>query len=112
MVVTCLPTAPLKGTTQERTAAPSRCTVHEPHCAMQQPYLVPVRPICSRMGHSRGVLGLTLTSMDLPLIVKRAMAVPPRVTVPGLSIFAPGKARDVRPDSRTATGTAAFAKGT
>src|SRR4030095_7751707 len=27
MVVTCLPTAALKGTTQERTAAPLRCTV-------------------------------------------------------------------------------------
>ncbi len=32
------------GSTQERTGAPSMCTVQAPHCAMPQPYLVPVRP--------------------------------------------------------------------
>src|SRR5215510_8068593 len=62
---------------QERTALPSTCTVHAPHCAMPQPYLVPVRPTCSRIAHSRGVLGLTSTSMELPLIVKRTIAFPP-----------------------------------
>src|SRR2546426_1882213 len=77
MVVTCLPTAALTGTTQERTAAPSRCTVHEPHSAMPQPYLVPVRPTCSRIAHSRGVPGSTSTSLVLPLIVRRAIASPP-----------------------------------
>src|SRR2546427_12924057 len=74
MVVIFLPSAAATGSTQERTAAPSTCTVHAPHCAMPQPYLVPVRPTCSRIAHSRGVLGLTLTSSVLPLIVKRAMS--------------------------------------
>src|SRR5262245_23378230 len=83
MVVTCLPSAALTGITQERTAAPSRCTVQAPHCAIPQPYLVPVRPTCSRITHSRGVLGLTLTSRGLPLIVKRAIAFPPPSPVPG-----------------------------
>jgi len=50
-----LPTAALTGTTQERIGAPSICTVQAPHCAMPQPYLVPVRPICSRIAHSSGV---------------------------------------------------------
>src|SRR5262249_13639279 len=77
MVVICLPSAALTGITQERTALPSTCTVHAPHCAMPQPYLVPVRPTCSRIAHSRGVLALTSTSMDLPLIVKRTIAFPP-----------------------------------
>src|SRR5438552_2666012 len=77
MVVICLPTPALTGMTQERTALPSTCTVHAPHCATPHPYLVPVRPTSSRMAHSSGVLGLTLTSIDLPLIVKRAMALPP-----------------------------------
>src|SRR5262245_38952795 len=77
MVVICLPSAALTGITQERTAWPSMCTVQAPHCAMPQPYLVPVRPTCSRIAHSRGVLGLTSTSIDLPLIVKRTIAFPP-----------------------------------
>src|SRR5258705_5759097 len=71
MVVICLPSAPATGITQERIAAPSRCTVHAPHWATPQPYLVPVRPTCSRITQSRGVLGLTSTSWDLPLIVRR-----------------------------------------
>ena len=74
MVVICLPSAAATGITQDRTAAPSRCTVHAPHCATPQPYLVPVRPTCSRIAHSRGVLGSTLTSRDLPLTVRRAMS--------------------------------------
>src|SRR5262245_23382703 len=60
--------------TQERTAAPSRCTVQAPHCAMPHPYLVPVRPACSRIAHNSGVLGSTLRSTVFPLIVNRAMA--------------------------------------
>ena len=62
MVVIFWPTAALTGITHERTAAPSTCTVHAPHCAMPQPYLVPVRPTCSRITHSSGVLGSTSTS--------------------------------------------------
>src|SRR5678816_2507375 len=73
MVVICLPSAAATGITQDRTAAPSRCTVHAPHCATPQPYFVPVRPACSRIAHSRGVLGLTSTSRALPLTVKRAI---------------------------------------
>src|SRR3989441_10405906 len=76
MVVIRLPTATLTGVTQERPALPSRCTVHAPHSATPQPYLVPVRPTCSRIAHSSGVPGSTLTSLVLPLIVKRAMALP------------------------------------
>src|SRR2546422_516548 len=83
MVVIFLPSAAATGITQERTAAPSTCTVHAPHCAMPQPYLVPVRPTCSRIAHKRGVLGLTLTSSVLPLIVKRAMGVPPGIAGAG-----------------------------
>src|SRR5436190_3046237 len=75
MVVTCLPTAAATGITQERTALPSTCTVHEPHCATPQPYLVPVSPICSRIAHKSGVLGSTFTSLVLPLMVSRAMDV-------------------------------------
>jgi hypothetical protein len=45
------------GSTQLRTGAPSMCTVQEPHCATPQPYLVPVRPSCSRSTHSSGVSG-------------------------------------------------------
>src|SRR2546428_14131356 len=77
MVVIFLPTAALTGITQERIALPSMCTVQAPHCAMPQPYLVPVRPTCSRIAHSRGVPGSTSTSLVLPLIVRRAIASPP-----------------------------------
>src|SRR2546427_9924452 len=83
MVVIFLPAAAAMGSREERTAAPSRCTVQAPHCAIPQPYLVPVRPSCSRIAHNRGVLGLTLTSSVLPLIVKRAMGFPPGIAVVG-----------------------------
>src|SRR5512145_440281 len=76
MVVICLPSAAETGSTQERTALPSMCTVQAPHIAMPHPYLVPVRPACSRIAHKSGVLGLTLTSSDLPLMLKRAMVSP------------------------------------
>src|SRR5216684_8892190 len=92
MVVIFLPSAAATGITQERTAAPSRCTVQAPHWAMPQPYLVPVRPTCSRIAQSKGVLGSTLISWVLPLIVKRAMGFPPGITVLEISAFAPVKA--------------------
>src|SRR5258708_16475892 len=92
MVVIFLPSAAATGITQERTAAPSMCTVQAPHCAMPQPYLVPVRPTCSRIAHNRGVLGLTLTSSVLPLIVKRAIGFPPGIAVLEISALAPPKA--------------------
>ena len=65
MVVIFLPSTALTGITQERTAAPSMCTVQAPHCATPQPYLVPVRPTCSRITHSSGVLGSTSTLVGL-----------------------------------------------
>src|SRR5689334_18851351 len=57
----------------ERTTSPFRCTEHAPHCATPQPYLVPVRPTCSRMTHRRGVVPSTCTSRVLPLILSFAM---------------------------------------
>jgi hypothetical protein len=42
MVVMALPSTALKGSTQDRTATPSRCTVQAPHRATPQPNLVPV----------------------------------------------------------------------
>ena len=46
-----------------RSASPARpsCTVQAPHCAMPQPYLVPVMPSVSRSTHSSGVSGSTST---------------------------------------------------
>jgi len=61
-VVIFFPSAAATGMTQERTAAPSTCTVQAPHWAMPQPYFVPVRPTCSRIAHNKGVLGSTVTS--------------------------------------------------
>ena len=59
MVVMRLPATELTGIEHERTAAPSMCTVQEPHCATPQPYLVPVRPTFSRIAHNSGVSGST-----------------------------------------------------
>ncbi len=50
------------GTEHERRSSPLMCTEQAPHCAMPQPYLVPVRPTCSRSTHSSGVSGSTATS--------------------------------------------------
>ena len=61
MVVIFLPSTALTGTEHERMATPSTCTVQAPHCATPQPYLVPVRPTFSRIAHSSGVSGSTLT---------------------------------------------------
>ena len=49
------------GTWQERVATPLMCTVQAPHWAMPQPYLVPVKPIVSRMTQSSGVSDSTST---------------------------------------------------
>src|SRR5258708_9541443 len=61
------------GTEQERVTSPLMCTEHAPHCATPQPYLVPVRPTCSRMTHRSGVPASTCTSRTLPLILSFAM---------------------------------------
>ena len=55
------------GRTQLRVGTPSMCTVQAPHCAMPQPYLVPVRPSCSRRTHSSGVSASAWNSRGLPL---------------------------------------------
>src|SRR6267378_3003543 len=52
---------------QDRAAWPFTCTVHAPHSAMPQPYLVPVIPRWSRRTHRRGVYGSASTDMGLPL---------------------------------------------
>ena len=61
MVVIFLPSTALSGSEHERIATPSTCTVQAPHCAMPQPYLVPVNPIFSRNTHNSGVLGSAST---------------------------------------------------
>jgi hypothetical protein len=65
----------LTGIEHERTTSPFRCTEHAPHCATPHPYLVPVRPTCSRMTHSSGVPASTCTSWVLPLMLSFAMFV-------------------------------------
>src|SRR5690242_13652696 len=61
------------GTEQERCTSPLMCTEQAPHCAMPQPNLVPVRPICSRITHSSGVSGSACTSRFSPLTLSIAM---------------------------------------
>ena len=61
------------GIEQERCTSPLMCTEQAPHCATPQPYLVPVRPTCSRMTQSSGVSASTCTSRTLPLMFSFAM---------------------------------------
>src|SRR6266700_5992751 len=61
------------GIEHDRRTSPLMCTEHAPHCATPQPYLVPARPTCSRMTHSRGVSLSTCTSRTLPLMLSFAM---------------------------------------
>ncbi len=69
IVVTLLPSAAEIGSTHERTARPSRCTVQAPQAAMPQPYLVPVRPSVSRIAHRSGISGSTFRVWGVPLTV-------------------------------------------
>ena len=55
------------GVEQERTAAPSTCTVQAPQRPAPQPNLVPVSSSASRKTQSSGVSGETLTFFSLPL---------------------------------------------
>src|SRR5262249_47026836 len=61
------------GMEHERTRPPLRGTEQAPHWATPQPYLVPVRPTCSRITHSSGVSGSTCTSRTRPLMLSFAM---------------------------------------
>ncbi len=60
----------------DRVTSPLRCTEQAPHWAMPQPYLVPVRPTCSRITHRSGVSGSTCTTRTRPLMLSLAMSVP------------------------------------
>src|ERR1700730_5483375 len=57
----------LTGIEQERCTSPLMCTEHAPHCAIPQPYFVPVSPTCSRRTQSKGISSSTFTSMTSPL---------------------------------------------
>src|SRR5674476_1601328 len=63
---------------------------------MPQPYLVPVRPIFSRIAQSSGVSGSTSTSNALPLIVRFAIAFPLLGLVPALESDAGPKTAPVQ----------------
>src|SRR5260370_17750645 len=76
MVVTFLPAASLAAVWHERTAVPSRCTVHAPHSPAPQPNLVPVICSCSRMAQSSGVSGAASTDIFRPLMFKVGMFPP------------------------------------
>src|SRR5437660_11818023 len=77
MVVTSLPAARDTGATQDLTASPLRWTVQAPHCAMPQPYLVPVKPRLSRKTQSRGVEGSTSTFTRCRFTLKEIIRTPP-----------------------------------
>src|SRR5438477_7415455 len=66
---------------QERCTSSLIWTEHAPHCATPQPYLVPVRPTCSRITHRRGVSGSACTSRTLPLMLSLAMGVLSRIAL-------------------------------
>src|SRR3954463_10171457 len=67
------------GIEQERCTSPLMCTEQAPHCATPQPYLVPVRPTCSRMTHRSGVSASACTSHVFPLTLSFAMRVLSRI---------------------------------
>ena len=50
------------------------CTVHAPHCAIPQPYLVPVNPSCSRNTQSSGVSSSAWNCCALPFTFNVAIA--------------------------------------
>src|SRR5271167_1210294 len=60
----------------DRATSPLICTEQAPHWATPQPYLVPVRPTCSRITHRSGVSGSTCTTRTRPLMLSLAMSVP------------------------------------
>src|SRR3981189_2393419 len=76
------------GTEHERITSPLICTEQAPHCATPQPYLVPVRPTCSRMTQSSGVSSSTRQSRTLPLMFSLAMCrLPRRLTAVTSGVF-------------------------
>jgi hypothetical protein len=73
MVSIFFPSAAETGKEQLRIAWPSNRTVQAPQVPMPQPYLVPVKPTCSRITHNNGVSGSTSTAYFLPLIFRLAI---------------------------------------
>src|SRR5947207_7335157 len=71
---------------QERCTVSLRWIEQAPHCAMPQPYFVPVKPTFSRITHKSGVFGSTSTCCVLPLIVRRIICVSSRGGVGGLTL--------------------------
>src|SRR5579863_7209309 len=71
---------------QERTGAPSMCTVQAPHCAMPQPNLVPVNPRRSLSTHRRGMSGGASISLTSPLICRLTMSTSSGRTVARASV--------------------------
>src|SRR5579885_2330729 len=67
MVVTDLPAKVFIVVMQARAAFPSTWTVHAPHWAMPQPYLVPVRSMTSRRYQRSGISGSPSNWRVLPL---------------------------------------------
>jgi hypothetical protein len=61
------------GVTQLRVTVPSIITEQAPHCAMPQPYLVPVMPRSSRRTHSSGVSPSASMRRFWPLMVNSIM---------------------------------------
>src|SRR5436309_7111730 len=92
MVVMSRSSTAAAGRTHERTGWPSTSTVHAPHCAMPQPYLVPVRPSTSRSTQRSGMSSGTETSWASPF-TESFMAVPPERS---LSLAAPTVLRRAR----------------
>src|SRR3981189_777728 len=72
VVIARWPTEPT-GSRQERTGAPSTCTVQAPHCAMPHPNLVPVSPTISRSTQSRGISGGASIFLTSPFIRRLTM---------------------------------------
>src|SRR6185436_3154517 len=76
----------LMGMEHERCTSPSMWTEQAPHWAMPQPYLVPVKPSCSRNTQSNGMSPSPLTSTTFPFTFNLTMAISSdRVAVPNIS---------------------------
>src|SRR5262249_59923225 len=86
MVVILRVAASLTGKEQERTAAPSTCTVQAPQSAMPQPYFVPVRPSVSRSTQRSGVSSAASTATALPLTL-RVLIESPHGCCPAAIVF-------------------------
>src|SRR5438128_11028704 len=104
MVVILLPATAARDVEQDRAGWPLTCTVHAPHAAMPQPYLVPVMPRLSSNAHSRGVEGSTSTCNGLPLMSSVVMGEAPWVCLPWSG---PGMAQRFDPPRRAAGGRSA-----